>query len=111
MTLPHLVNEIRDTNLSYLLLAQAMLRSDKAGAPARLGMSPAVADLVAQATPHQLLRVASRNLMLCTLQFDEELVWGLLTEPHVPRDRPTPPRGRASMEPSVAEMDCEDTAQ
>jgi flagellar transcriptional activator FlhD len=84
MTLPQLANEIRDMNLSYLLLAQAMIRSDKTQALPRLGMSQAVAELLAQVAPQQLMRIASRNLMLCAPRFDDELVFGLLTDRHVP---------------------------
>ena len=87
MTLPQLIHEIRDMNLSYLLLAQSIIRSDKARAPSRLGMSVAVAELLAQVSPQQLVRVASRSLMLCTLRLNEELVWGLLSDRHVPQDR------------------------
>src|SRR5512133_24621 len=86
MSTPQLINEIRDINLSYLQLAQAMIRRDKAGALQRLGMSAAVAELLAQAAPQQLRRVASRNLMLCKPRLDEEVVWDLLTDHHVPDD-------------------------
>ncbi|WP_298927209.1 flagellar transcriptional regulator FlhD [uncultured Ramlibacter sp.] len=82
MTNDQLMNEIRDTNLSYLMLAQAMIRQDKTLALFRLGLSEPVADLIAQLSPQQIVRVASRNQMLCTMRFDDELVWGLLTDGH-----------------------------
>ena len=85
MTSDRLLNEIRDLNLSYLVLAQAMIREDKAQALFRLGLSEPVADMVAQLSSQQLVRVASRNHMLCTFRFDDELIWGLLTESHDPR--------------------------
>jgi len=85
MTTDQLMNEIRDTNLSYLMLAQAMIRQDKTQALFRLGLSEPVADLIGQLSPQQLVRVASRNQMLCTMRFDDELVWGLLTDSHDPR--------------------------
>jgi flagellar transcriptional activator FlhD len=85
MNTDQLMNEIRDTNLSYLMLAQAMIRQDKTQALFRLGLSEPVADLVAQLSPQQIVRVASRNQMLCTMRFDDELVWGLLTDGHDPR--------------------------
>lgn len=79
-----LMNEIRDVNLSFLMLAQAMIRSDKAQSLFRLGIEEHVADLVAQMSPQQLVRVASRNLMLCAMRFDDELIWSLLTDAHKP---------------------------
>ncbi len=84
MNTEQLMNEIRDTNLSYLMLAQSMIRTDKAQALFRLGLSEPVADLIAQLSPQQLVRVASRNLMMCTIRFDDELIWGLLTDSHAP---------------------------
>jgi flagellar transcriptional activator FlhD len=85
MSLSNLTNEIRDLNLSFLLLAQSMLRADRAQALFRLGMSPDVADLLLQMSPQQLVRVASRNMTLCTLRFGDELVWSLLTDSHTAR--------------------------
>ena len=85
MTPDQLINEIRDVNLSYLMLAQAMIRADKPQALFRLGISEEVADLLGQMSPQQLVRTASRNLMLCTMRFDDELIWGLLTDGHTPK--------------------------
>ena len=84
MNADQLVNEIRDVNLSYLMLAQIMIRTDKAQALFRLGISEEVADLLGQMSPQQLVRTASRNLMLCAMRFDDELIWGLLTDKHAP---------------------------
>lgn len=99
MTTDKLLNEIRDINLSYLMLAQAMIRQDKAQALFRLGLSEPVADLIAQLSPQQLVRVASRNVMMCTIRFDDELIWGLLTDQHDPRagEAPTADRLHASV--------------
>lgn len=87
MTTDQLMNEIRDTNLSYLMLAQTMIRTDKVQALFRLGLSEPVADLIGQLSPQQLMRVSSRNLMMCTIRFDDELIWGLLTHSHDPRQQ------------------------
>jgi flagellar transcriptional activator FlhD len=80
-----ITSEIRDLNLSFLMLAQAMIRKDKAQALYRLGMSDTAAELLLNMSTQQLLRVASRNLMLCTMRFGDDVVWGLLTESHAPR--------------------------
>lgn len=80
---PQLINEIRDLNLSFMLLAQNMVRKDWSAAASRLGISRAVAEQIGQLSPEQLLRVASRNLVLCSLKFDDNMVLGLLTDAHV----------------------------
>ncbi len=78
MNTDKLLAEIRDINLSYLVLAQAMIREDKPQALYRLGMSEGVADIVAAMSTQQLVRVASRNQMMCGFRFDDEMVWSLL---------------------------------
>jgi flagellar transcriptional activator FlhD len=77
--------EIRELNLSYLMLAQAMIRADKAQALFRLGISEEVADLIVAMSPQQLVRAASRTQMLCSMRFEDQMVWGLLTDRHAPR--------------------------
>ena len=42
-----LIDEIRDANLTYLMLAQNLIRKDKTEALFRLGLSEESADLVA----------------------------------------------------------------
>jgi len=74
-----LLDEIRETNLSYLLLAQQLIREDRAEAIFRLGVSEEVADLIEQLTTAQVLRVASSNMLMCRFRFDDEVVWNLLT--------------------------------
>ena len=78
------INEMRDINLSYLMLAQSIIRSDKAQALFRLGVTEPEAELLEQLSPQQLVRVASRNPSMCTVRFGEELIWGLLTDSHAP---------------------------
>ncbi|MGZ5182623.1 MAG: flagellar transcriptional regulator FlhD [Ramlibacter sp.] len=85
MPTEQLSNEIRELNLSYLMLAQAMIRADKAQAVFRLGVAEDVCDLLSAMSPQQLVRAASRNQMLCSMRFDDQLVWGLLTDRHAPR--------------------------
>lgn len=84
-TAQQLTDDIRELNLSFLMLAQNLIRADKAQALYRLGISEGVADIIAALSPQQLVRVASRNQMLCAMRFDDEMVWGLLTDRHAPR--------------------------
>jgi flagellar transcriptional activator FlhD len=74
------ISEIRELNLSYLMLAQGMIRADKAHAMFCLGVSEEVADIIAELSPSQLLKIAAGNMLMCRFRFDDEMVWGLLAE-------------------------------
>jgi flagellar transcriptional activator FlhD len=75
-----LMAEIREANLSYLILAQTLIRTDRAQALFRLGISEQVADIVSALTPGQILKVASSSMLMCRFRFDDEMVWQLLTD-------------------------------
>lgn len=75
-----LMEEIREANLSYLLLARNMIRADKAQALFRLGLSEEIADLIAELTPGQMMRMAASNMMMCRFRFDDDMVWNLLLD-------------------------------
>jgi flagellar transcriptional activator FlhD len=72
--------EIREINLSYLMLAQSMIRADKVNAMFCLGISEEVADILAELGPTQLVRIASGNMLMCRFRFDDEMVWSLLAD-------------------------------
>lgn len=72
--------EIKETNLSYMLLAQQMIRDDKPGAIFRLGVSEELADLIVGLSPAQLLKMASSNMLLCRFRFDERLLLNMITD-------------------------------
>jgi flagellar transcriptional activator FlhD len=79
MTDEQLTSEIRDANLTYLMLAQNLIRKDKAEALFRLGVSDESADLIATLSPSQILKIASSNMLLCRFRVDDDMVWSLLT--------------------------------
>ena len=79
MNLPEMMAEIRDINLTYLMLAQHMIRDDKTSAAFRLGMSEDLAELIGALTPAQMLKMASSNMLLCRLRFDDKILLGMLT--------------------------------
>ena len=79
MTNEQMLSEIREANLTYLMLAQNLIRQDKAEALFRLGMSEESADMVATLSPAQILKIASGNMLLCRFRMDDEIVWNLLT--------------------------------
>jgi len=72
--------EIKEANLSYMLLAQQMIGDDKATATFRLGISDEMADLVAGLTPAQLLKMASSNMLLCRFRLDEDVLLNMITD-------------------------------
>ena len=71
--------EIRDANLGYLMLAQQMIRSDKATAIFRLGISSEIADLIDSLNNAQILKLSGTNMMLARFRFDDGAVLGMLT--------------------------------
>ena len=73
-------SEIKDTNLSYMLLAQQMIKADKVSSIFRLGVSEEMATLIDGLTPAQMLKMASTNMMLCRLRFDERLLLNMISD-------------------------------
>ncbi|MFO1264226.1 MAG: flagellar transcriptional regulator FlhD [Rhodoferax sp.] len=74
-----LLAEIREANLTYLMLAQKLIRQDRSEALFRLGMSEEAAELIAALSPAQILKIASGNMLLCRFRVDDDVVWNLLT--------------------------------
>ena len=79
METKQLLDEIREINLSYLLLAQQLLREDKVAAMYRLGINQDVADIIEKLTTSQLLKMASSNSLLCRFRFNDALLAELLS--------------------------------
>lgn len=79
MTNEQMLTEIREANLTYLMLAQNMIRQDKAEALFRLGMSEEAANLIGALSAGQILKIASGNMLLCRFRVDDDIVWNLLT--------------------------------
>lgn len=71
--------EIREVNLTYLMLAQQMLRADKPAAIYRLGISQDLAGIVESLTSGQLLKMAASSMLLCRFRFDDRLIVEMLT--------------------------------
>lgn len=77
-TQTQILDEIRDLNLSYLILAQNLVRQDRAEACYRLGLTADAADQLAVLSSAQVVRIASTNQLLCRMRFDDDIVWNLL---------------------------------
>ena len=79
MNADQMLMEIREANLSYLMLAQSLIRADREQALYRLGISEDSAGLISALTPAQMMKIASGNTLLCRMRCDDDLVWDLLT--------------------------------
>lgn len=71
MTTVDASKEIADLNLTYMLLAQKLLREDKAAAMLRLGISGEMADLLAGMSLAETIKIAASNFVLCAFRLDE----------------------------------------
>jgi len=74
-----ILSEIKDANLNYLMLAQQLIRSDKATAIFRLGISKDIAELLEGLSNLQLVKLSSTNMMLARFRFDDSSILGMLT--------------------------------
>ena len=79
MNQEQILAEIREANLSYLMLAQSLIRGDREQALYRLGVSEDTAAIIGTLTPAQMMKIAQSNTLLCRFRMDDDLVWGLLT--------------------------------
>jgi flagellar transcriptional activator FlhD len=79
MNTDQILAEIREANLSYLMLAQSLIRADREQALFRLGVSEDTAAIIQILSPAQMLKIAASNTLLCRMRVDDDLVWGLLT--------------------------------
>lgn len=84
MSPEQILAEIRETNLSYLMLAQSLIRADREQALYRLGLSEETATLLAQLSPAQIMKLAGSSTLLCRFRMEDDLVWNLLTSSHKP---------------------------
>ena len=79
METTQILAEIREANLSYLMLAQSLIRADREQALFRLGVSEETANLINALTPAQMMKIATGNTLLCRFRMDDDVVWSLLT--------------------------------
>jgi flagellar transcriptional activator FlhD len=72
---------IREVNLSYLMLAQQMLRQDRAIGMFRLGLSAKVADVLSGLSLAQVVKLAASDHLLCSFRFNDQMLLSALTQP------------------------------
>ena len=58
-----MTTEIKELNLTYLMLAQQMVLTDKDMAIFRLGISKDIAEILEVLTPGQILKLSNSNMM------------------------------------------------
>src|SRR5487761_2156590 len=71
---------IRDINLNYLMLAQQMIKEDRASAIFRLGLSQDMVDLLSALSPAQVIKMAVSNMLLCQLRCDDNLMHNMVSD-------------------------------
>ena len=71
MDRPDFQAEIRELNLAYLMLAQNMLRNDRATAMFRLGLGDELADVIEALTAAKLVRMAGSQMLIPCFRFDD----------------------------------------
>lgn len=74
------LGDVIELNLAYLLLAQRLLRRDRAKGMRYLGVSAHVADVLANLTHAQVMMLASSNQILCRFWFNDHSILSSLSE-------------------------------
>ncbi|MRT10706.1 flagellar transcriptional regulator FlhD [Enterobacteriaceae bacterium RIT711] len=75
-----LLKHIYDINLSYLLLAQRLISSDKASAMFRLGVTEDMANSLSELTLPQMVKLAETNQLICQFRFNDNQTITRLTQ-------------------------------
>lgn len=74
-----LLDDIREVNLSYLMLAQRLLRENPAAGMFRLGFGTDVAEIILNLSPAQIVKLASSNSVLCAFRLNDAQLLTALT--------------------------------
>ena len=74
------LQSIHNVNLSYLLLAQRLIRDNKFLATFRLGLNDATIDILKDLSLPQLIKLSSTGQLICRLRLDNEDVIECLTK-------------------------------
>jgi flagellar transcriptional activator FlhD len=75
-----LLSEIREVNLSYVLLAQRLLQEDRTSAMFRMGISAHLADVLETLTLSQAVKIAASSQLLCRFRFDDHAILSSLAD-------------------------------
>ena len=70
--------EIGDINLAYMLLAQKLIKQDRGAAMFRLGIGEELAELLANMSLAQIVKLAASNLLLCSFRLDDNPMFAVV---------------------------------
>lgn len=74
----NLLEDIREANMIYLMLAQRLLQANKPEAFLRLGITEDVANIIQDLSATNLIKVSSNNCLLCYIRPDKPTFQALL---------------------------------
>ncbi|TCV95524.1 flagellar transcriptional regulator FlhD [Biostraticola tofi] len=80
MSCENLLRNIHEVNLSYLLLAQALINQDKAAARFRLGLNEETINVLSTLSYPNLIKLGELNQLICQLRIDNKTVISCLTK-------------------------------
>lgn len=75
-----LLNDIQEVNLSYLMLAQRLLRENLAAGMFRLGFDADVAETVLKLSPAQIVKLAGSSSVICAFRLNDGQLLSSLTQ-------------------------------
>lgn len=74
------LSDIQEVNLSYLMLAQRLLRENYAAGMFRLGFNEDVAEIVLRLSPAQLVKLAGSSSLICQFRLNDYDLLSTLTQ-------------------------------
>lgn len=74
------LQSIHNLNLTYLILAQRLIREDKFAAGFRLGLDSSILDTLSELSLPQLIKMASTSQLICRLRVDDKEMIDCLTK-------------------------------
>ncbi len=74
------LRDVHEVNLSYLMLAQRLLRENYSAGMFRLGFDTDVADIVLRLSPAQLVKLASSSSLICGFRLNDYDLLSSLTQ-------------------------------
>ena len=75
-----LLSDIQEVNLSYLMLAQRLLRENFAAGMYRLGFDADVAETVLRLSPAQVVKLSGSNALVCAFRLNDYDLLSTLTQ-------------------------------
>lgn len=74
------LKDIQEVNLTYLMLAQRLLRENLAAGMFRLGFCKDVATTILQLSPAQIVKLASSGSLICGFRLDDYALLSALSQ-------------------------------